>query len=152
MRTKRERTGGFSLAEIAIALFVLALGLLAVVSLFPAAVQFGSATMTRTTAVNLARSAEATVAYSGILRELETGAVPWTATGYLGYVYSYPDEGLTMTDPDNPTYSWNALIFKGGSGSYLAVPENLYFVQLRVYRNYPTRSIPVDLFEVFLTR
>ena len=39
--SNRQREAGFSMAEIAIALFVLAVGLLAIVSLFPAAVQFG---------------------------------------------------------------------------------------------------------------
>ena len=150
---------GFSLAEIAIALFVLALGLLAVVSLFPAAVKFGTDTTVRAQATNVARSAEAYLLYKGVIPSVESNN-QWRTSASLGRFYSYPvrvatgaDTVAIDTDGDG-TYSWNALIFRGGEtpAGYVTSIEKLYLVQLRIYRSYPLRPRPVEIFEVFVTK
>jgi hypothetical protein len=149
---RRSSESGFSLAEIAIALFVLALGLLAIVSLFPAAVEFSTDTMMRTEANNIARTAEAELTYRGVLRGLLPGGAlydtKWINVGG-NRLYYYPEQGAVSTEGCEGTYSWHATVYDSGGRADPARPEGLLYLQIRVYRNWAVRPTPVAAFDVF---
>ncbi len=118
-KLERQKTGGFTLVEIVVALGLLALGILGILSLFPVGLDAQKRALDYSNLTNLAEWKMADIAYKSHL----TGSL-----NSLTAATSYPNSGVTSFD-QNKKYSWHYYVSKPYSGTL----DNLYRVDLAIY-------------------
>ena len=159
MRRQTNPETAFTLTEVLISLFVLSVGILGVMSLFPAGLDATTRTLDSTNASILIQSALAELrSRQEVMEDFEDNG-DTTATDVSSYpgaghtfhfmwFYPGPDPGpypspeQTFRFTGNPSYSWNAVFAVPDTSTYFTVGGNptygIALVQVALYRDHDT--------------